>query len=271
MVKVGFMKLGNLGTSIVVDLLLDERADREIDVRTVGTGAKMGVDESSYAAKLMEWDPDVVVVISPNASLPGPKAAREILKDKPCVVISDLPAKKAKDELEETGFGYIIMTGDPLIGARREFLDSSEMALFNADVVKTLAICGALRLVQEEVDKIVAQIAEGKEVTLPKIVATAAKVVERANFTNPYAKAKAIAAYNLAEKVADMNVQACFIMKEKEKYIPMAAAAHEVMRTAANLADEAREIEKNTDNVSRKPHAKAGEILNKTNLLDVPN
>lgn len=273
MVKVGFIKIGNLGTSIVVDLLLDERADREIDVRSVGTGAKMGTDEAPYATKLMEWDPDVVIVISPNASLPGPKAARELTKDKPCIVISDLPAKKAKDELEEAGFGYIIMTGDPLIGARREFLDPAEMALFNADVVKTLAITGALRLVQEEIDGIVAQIKGGSEggLTLPRIVATAGKVVERADFSNPYAKAKAIAAYNLAEKVAEMNVQACFIMKDKEKYIPMAAAAHEVMRAAAKMADEAREIEKSSDSVSRKPHAKTGDILSKVNLLDVPN
>lgn len=269
MAKVGFIKLGNLGTSIVVDLLLDERADREIEVRTVGTGSKMGASESSYASKLMEWDPDVVIVISPNASLPGPKAARELTKDKPCIVISDLPAKRAKDELEEAGFGYIIVTGDPLIGARREFLDPVEMTLFNTDAVKTLAITGALRLVQEEIDKIITQVGE-RELTLPRIVATAEKVVERANFSNPYAKAKAIAAYNLAEKVADMNVQACFIMKEKEKYIPMAAAAHEVMRFAAKLADEAREIEKGSDKVSRKPHAKTGEILNKTSLLDVP-
>lgn len=269
MVKVGVIKIGNLGTSIVVDLLLDERADRDIDVRTVGTGAKMGTDEATYAEKLMEWDPDLVIVISPNAALPGPKAARELTKDKPCIVISDLPSKKAKDELEEAGFGYIIITGDPMIGARREFLDPTEMALFNADAVKTLAATGALRLVQEEIDKAIAQVGKG-EVQVPRIVLTAAKAVERAGFSNPYAKAKAIAAYNLAEKVAEMDVQACFVMKDKEKYIPMATAAHEVMRTSARLADEAREIEKNSDSVLRNPHAKSGEVLSKVNLMDLP-
>ncbi|MDY6965601.1 MAG: F420-dependent methylenetetrahydromethanopterin dehydrogenase [Halobacteriota archaeon] len=269
MVKVGFVKIGNVGTSIVADLLLDERADREIDVRTVGTGAKMGTDEAHYAEKLMEWDPDVVIVISPNAALSGPKAARELSKDKPCIVISDAPSKRIKEELEEAGFGYLIITGDPMIGARREFLDPTEMALFNADVVKTLAITGALRLVQEEIDRVIAQVGKG-EVVVPRIVVTAAKAVARVNFSNPYAKAKAIAAYNLAEKVAEMDVQACFIMKEREEYIPMATAAHEVMRIAAMLADEAREIEKNSDRVLRKPHAKSGDILSKVSLLDVP-
>ncbi|NYT00307.1 MAG: F420-dependent methylenetetrahydromethanopterin dehydrogenase [Methanocellales archaeon] len=269
MAKIGVIKLGNLGISQVVDLLLDERADRDIDVRTAGSGAKMGTSEASYTAKLMEWDPDLVVVVSPNASLPGPKKSRELVGDKPCIIISDAPAKKAVDELKEKGFGYIILKGDPLIGARREFLDPTEMALFNSDALKVLTTCGAARLVQEELDTAIEAIQKG-DVKLPQIIVGAETAVNRVRFSNPYAKAKAIAAYKMAELVAEMNVQTCFVIKEPPRYIMMGAAAHEVMRVAALLADAAREIEKGLDKVSRRPHADSGQILDKANLLGKP-
>ena len=39
--KVGIIRCGNIGTSPLVDLILDERADRkDIDVRVLGSGAK---------------------------------------------------------------------------------------------------------------------------------------------------------------------------------------------------------------------------------------
>ncbi|MBA5942456.1 MAG: methylenetetrahydromethanopterin dehydrogenase, partial [Methanophagales archaeon] len=68
-VKVGFMKLGNIGTSIIASLLLDERAEREdIDVRALGTGAKMSPECALDTALLLDWGPDVVIVSSPNAA-----------------------------------------------------------------------------------------------------------------------------------------------------------------------------------------------------------
>lgn len=276
MVKVGFIKIGNIGLSTIAHLLLDERADREdIEVRVVSTGAKMGEEEATFASYLMGWNPDLVVVISPNAALSGPKKAREMVeeKKKPCVIISDAPAKKAVEELKEKGFGYLIITGDPLIGARRELLDAVEMTLFNTDVLRVLSITGATRLVQEEIDAAIERIKKGEDVRekLPQIVATAEKVVERAGFSNPYAKAKAIAAYNMAEKVAEMNVKACFIMKKPEEYIPMATAAHELMREAAKLAEEARRIEKTADSLYRKPHSKSGELMEKEKLMEKPS
>lgn len=273
MVKVGFVKLGNLGISQVIELLVDERADREgIEVRTFSTGTKLGPNEAAVAEEMKKWNPDFSVVISPNASLPGPTKAREIL-GKPCIVVSDAPSKKIKDDLDAKGFGYLVLNGDALIGARREFLDPTEMSMFNSDLLKVLSVCGVIRLVQEELEKVIAQVVQGKkkeELALPKIVVSAEVAVERAAFSNPYAKAKAIAAYSMAEKVADMDAQACFVMKEPERYIPQAAAAHEVMRCAAKLADEARELEKNADAVVRTPHAKTGEILRKAKLLDKP-
>jgi methylenetetrahydromethanopterin dehydrogenase len=42
------------------------------------------------------------------------------------------------------------------------------------------------------------------------------------------------------------------------------------MRAAARLADEARELEKSNDTVSRKPHARTGESMLKTRLLEKP-
>ena len=59
-------------------------------------------------------------------------------------------------------------------------------------------------------------------------------------------------------------------MQEPERYVPIVAAAHEMMRVAAMLADEARELEKSGDTVLRQPHKKSGEILTKTALAEKP-
>ncbi len=272
MVKIGFVKMGNLGTSQTVDLLLDEIAAREgITVRTFGTGAKMSKDEAADTRHFLNFKPDFVVMISPNASAPGPKAAREIYRDVPTVVISDGPTKKdERQKLEEEGFGYIILPVDPLIGAKREFLDPVEMVNFNSDAAKVLSICGATRLVAEELDKLVEQAASGAKLELPHILAKPETCVERAGFSNPYAKAKALAALYIATKVAEIDFPACFVHKEVEKIAITAAAGHEAMRVAALLADEAREIEKANDTVLRKPHAKDGRVLTKTKLLEKP-
>ena len=271
MAKVGVIKMGAIGTALLVEYLLDERADRgDIQVRVVTSGAKMQPEEAIVAEKLKEFDPDVVIVISPNAALPGPKAAREAFEGKPVIVISDAPAKKAKEELAEKGFGYLLINADSMIGARREYLDPTEMALFNSDVLKVLAATGAFRIVQEEIDRVIEAIKKGETPELPRIVITAEKAVKAGNFQNPYAKAKAMAAFYIAEKVADIDVKGCFIERDPEKYIPLVASAHEMMRIAAILADSAREIEKGNDTVFRNPHSKDGEILKKVKLMDKP-
>ena len=272
MVKIGVFKMGAIGTALLVELLLDERADREdISVRVVTTGAKMQEEEASAVEKLKEFDPDMVIVVSPNAALPGPKAAREAFEGKPVIVISDAPAKKAKEEFEEKGYGYILVNADSMIGARREFLDPTEMALFNSDVIRVLAGTGAFRAIQKAIDGVIDAIKEGKQLELPKLVLTAEKAIENGGFSNPYARAKAYAAYTIAEKVADLNVKGCFMIKEPEKYIPVVAAAHEMMRIAGKLADEAREIEKGLDSLYRTPHNRKGEVLEKTKLMDKPS
>jgi len=273
-VKVGFAKVGNIATAPLIEFLLDERADRnDIDVRVVSSGAKMGVEQAEEVAKkLLEFKPDFAVVTSPNATLPGPKRLRELLAEGgiPVIVVSDAPAKKIVKKLQEAGFGYIIVTADAMIGARREFLDPVEMALFNADLIKVLAVTGVFNIVQVELDRVIDAFKNGEKPTLPRIVIDKDKAVEAANFSNPYAKAKAMASFEIARRVADLTVEGCFMVKEWERYTLLVAAAHEMMKTAAKLADEARELEKATDSVYRCPHSRAGLILSKRKLIEKP-
>jgi methylenetetrahydromethanopterin dehydrogenase len=226
--------------------------------------------EAEAAAELKAWGPQLVVISSPNAATAGPTLARETMQGIPTIVISDGPSKKeARDAMAAQGFGFIILPMDPLIGAKREFLDPAEMAIFNADALKVLAICGPVRLVQEELDRTMASIAAGAP-ALPQLLATPEKCAEVMEFGNPYAKAKAIGALYMAQAVASIDAQACFKLKEVDKIALAAAAGHEVMRSAGKLADEAREIEKSMDTVSRKPHSRAGEAMRKVRLLEKP-
>ena len=273
-VKIGIIKCGNIGTSPVLDLLLDERADRpNIDVCVIGSGAKMNPDEIEKAVPLMlEMERDFVIFISPNPGAPGPAKARELLSaaDVPAIIIGDAPGLRAKDEMNEQGLGYIIVKADPMIGARREFLDPTEMASFNSDVIKVLALTGAYRVVQNTIDEAVATVEAGNELELPKVVITRDKAVEAAAFASPYAKAKAMAAYEIATKVADIDVEGCFMTKGAENYIPIVASAHEMLKVAADLATQAREIEKANDTVVRTPHGGKGETLAKCCLMEKP-
>ncbi len=273
MFKIGIIKMGNIASSLVVDLALDEIAERtDLEIKVLSSGPKMTKKEADASAELKAWNPQLVVIIGPNAATPGQTAAREIYKGMPTIVISDGPTKKeARDAFAAEGYGYMILPVDPLIGAKREFLDPAEMALFNSDALKVLSICGGVRLVQEELDKVMASIASGSGSTqLPHILATPEKCAERMDFGNSYARAKAIGALYMAQTVATIDAQACFRLKELGPIALAAAAGHEVMRAAARLADEARETEKAGDSVSRKPHARSGELMKKTKLLDRP-
>jgi methylenetetrahydromethanopterin dehydrogenase len=272
--KIGIFKCGNIGTSPNLELLLDELADRkDIKVRTVTSGSKMNLEDVEEAfPKILEFNPDILVTISPNTALPGPAKAREQISKsgRPGIVISDAPAKKAKAEMESQGLGYLIITGDPLIGARKEFLDPIEMAIFNSNINKILAITGVYRIVQQEIDKVIYSVKAGQPPVLPRLVIDMNAVRDNSPFDNPYAKAKAMAAYGMAEKIAEVDTQACFMEKEMEKYIPLVTCAHEIAQAAARLAEEAREIEKYNDTLLRKPHAKDGNQKVKTRLMLAP-
>ena len=273
-VKIGIVKSGNIGVSPVLDLLLDERADRpNIDVRVFGSGAKMNPEQvEDVVPKVEQFDPDFCIFISPNPGAPGPARARELLseKDVPVIIVGDAPGKSKKDEMDEQGLGYIIVMSDPMIGAKREWLDPTEMAIFNSDILKVLAETGALRLVQNTIDDIINAFDNGDEIELPKLIITAEKAVDVAGFENPYAKAKAIAAYEMAGAVANLDMKGCFMTKGYENFIPLVAAAHEMASCAAKLASEAREIEKSNDTVLRTPHMKEGQTGSKKDLISKP-
>jgi len=277
-VKVGIAKLGNIASGVMGELLLDERADREDIITFMATsGTKLQPEDIDRVVSNMKaWGPDFCIVVSPNGVLPGPVKAREDLAAAgiPCVVITDdVTTKKEQFEaLKASNFGYIIMKADAMIGARREFLDPIEMADYNGNLVKVLAITGAFRKMQTELDKVIDQVKAGKkgaDLALPKVVMTSDKAVE-GEFSNPYALAKARAAYEIAQAVAGVNVKGCFMTKEWEKYIPIVTSAHEMMRQAMILCEEARNLEKSVDAVIRKPHKKTGEIVSKTALISKP-
>jgi methylenetetrahydromethanopterin dehydrogenase len=70
--------------------------------------------------------------------------------------------------------------------------------------------------------------------------------------------------------VSKLTTEACFKVQDSNVYVPMVAEAHEMMRAAARLADEAREIEKSNDTVFRKPHYKDGASGTKKALMEKP-
>jgi methylenetetrahydromethanopterin dehydrogenase len=276
-VKVGVAKLGNIASGVMAELLLDERADRE-DMQTfmATSGTKLQPEDIDRVITNMKaWKPDFCIVVSPNGVLPGPAAAREQLHAAgiPVVVITDdVTTKKEWADLKESKFGYIIMKADSMIGARREFLDPIEMADYNGNLVKVLSVTGAFRKMQQALDEVINQVKAGKkgaDIVLPKVIMSSDKAVA-GEFSNPYALAKARAAYEIASAVAMVNVKGCFMTKEWEQYVPIVASAHEMMRSAAMLCDEARELDKAADGVIRKPHKKDGVIVSKTKLISKP-
>lgn len=281
--KLAVLKLGCIGTAPLLDLLLDERADREdLETRAFSSGAKLDADACAGAtADCLAFGADLVLLVSPNAALPGPSKARKTLLEAGVTIIAlgDAPSRKAffkkNDEGKQVldvpdGLGFFILPADPMIGARREFLDPSEMALFNADVIKLLAATGVLRALQNEIDDVIAALQAGNEPALPRMTITAETALAAAGFTNPYAQAKAYAALSIAESVAAVTTKGCFVEQDPARYITLVAAGHEMIRSAARLADDARELEKANDSVLRTPHAADGSRRSKTRLAAKP-
>jgi methylenetetrahydromethanopterin dehydrogenase len=269
--KIGILKNGTIGSSLLLAFLMDERAEAtRINVYEVTSGAKMHPPEMCIKTMddLLKWGPELIIMSSPNAALPGPKSTREMAGNIPTIVISDAPAKKAVDEIKEKNMGYILVNCDSMIGARRPYLDPVEMSIFNSDLLKVLAITGALQVIADELNKVILDMLEGRSPSLPQIIVDSNVATEAAKFSNPYAKVKAIAAFELAASVSKVTGKACFQLKERSEYMPLLAAAHEMMRTAARMCDEAREIEKSNDTVIRKPHHSKQHFLTKIGLFD---
>ncbi|MGD0804140.1 MAG: F420-dependent methylenetetrahydromethanopterin dehydrogenase [Candidatus Bathyarchaeia archaeon] len=273
MVLIGFLKVGNIATAPMIELLLDERAEREdMEVRVVSSGANMGSKQSEEVAKIIVGlKPDLVFVTSPNASTKGPTKARELISASgiPVVVVSDGP-KGLIEELQGKGMGCIIVEADSMIGARREFLDPIEMAIFNADTIKVLSVTGVYSLIYQTIDALIKQLKSNEKLELPLLNITREKALKVSGLSNPYSLAKAGASYEMAKRVSYLTSEACFKEKDWTIYTALCATAHELMRTAASVADEVREIEKYGDNVTRKPHYDDGSQLLKKRLIEKP-
>ncbi|MCF2137951.1 MAG: F420-dependent methylenetetrahydromethanopterin dehydrogenase [Candidatus Thorarchaeota archaeon] len=279
-IKIGILKLGCIGAVPFADVMLDERAERnDIETRAFTSGSKMDPDIClATLGSLLEYGPDLVVVVSPNASLPGPTKVREQLHATgiPTLNVSDGPAEKTFYTKDEAGKkipsvldrqGFVILPMDPMIGARREFLDPSEMVLFNAHLLQVFAATGVTRLLTSIIDDIITSLQENRPPSLPTMKVSAEDVIASGDFSNPYAAAKAYAAIKILEGIAKVTTTASFKVKKKKRYVPMVTAGHEMMRAAAILADEAREIEKSNDSLLRTPHSPAGLTLRKRGLL----
>lgn len=271
MTTITFVKIGYIGTTIIVEALLDERSARkDIKMRVVSCAVSMDVEDSEDVAKMAAGiESDLYVVISPNAALAGPKAARAVLEEtgKPLILISDEPSRKYLKGLPEE-IGYLCIYGDPMISAKSAYLDPIEMALFNADVLRTLSVTGAFRLIQSELDKVIDSIKAGDKPELPKIVMTKKRVLAYSELQNPYAQGKAVAAYEINRQVAKLSSEAVFKTEDRNDAIPVLTAAHEAARQAAKLCDEAREIEKANDTAVRVSHFSKGNRRRKIGLFD---
>lgn len=271
--RIGVIKTGNIASSLMLELLLDERAEREdLTVRVLTTGAKLKLtptEAMDLVGGMERHRPEVILYATPNPGAAGPRRVIQELRGKKAVVIGDAPGVKVADTLEKYGLGYIFIEADVMIGARREFLDPTEMAIFNAHMLQVLAVTGVFRLLQVEIGRLTDAVKEGRDY-LPRVVVNAETALGYAGIQNPGAREKAARAYAKAIEAGKLSVQGCFVEKDPRRYIPMVARAHELLREAAMLADEARELEKKEDSVLRTPHYKDGRILRKRRLMEKP-
>ncbi len=270
--RLAVVKFGCIGMAPLLEYILDERAERrDIEVSVFSSGSRITPEACSTVTEcVINTQPDFVIMVSPNVSLPGPTASREQFAEAgvPLLMVTDMPSLKAltskTKEGERTpnvlpGQGFIVVPMDPMIGARREFLDPTEMVMFNSDILRVLAATGVIRLVQLEIDRVIDTLKRGERPHMPTLTVFRDDALAAAGLKNPYAWAKGYAALTMAESVATITNEACFREKDKSRYVRLAMAAHELIRVAARTADEAREIEKAQNTVLRTPHSSAGE------------
>ena len=65
-----------------------------------------------------------------------------------------------------------------------------------------------------------------------------------------------------------LNVNGCFVEKDRERALIKVGAAHELVRQASILGDEVRELEKSSNHLIRSPHNKEGKLLHKMHFFD---
>ena len=119
----------------------------------------------------------------------------------------------------------------------------------------------------EEIDRVIDSVRKSKA-WLPKLIVDKEVAVRKGEFSNPYAKAKAMASFEMARLAGQISAEGAYKVKERGRYLTIVASAHELMREAALLADQAREIEKAEDKVSRYVHSNDGTMKMKKGLFD---
>jgi len=272
LLKVVFAKIGMIGITPMIEGLFDERAVRtDIVTRSIYSGCKM---EISDAKEVMEaalaFKPHLLIFVTPYLQGEGPMAGVEMLcgSGVPSCVVSNTATKEVLGKLEENSIGYIIVDADPMIGAKKEFLDPVEMCLFNSDIIKVLALTGVYRAIQVEVDKMIDALKQGRRPHPPKLILDKEKALAYSAYHNPYAAAKAMAAYEATKIVAELSTRGCYAIKDLGRALQYVSASHEVMRFAARIADEAREIEKKIDTIERLIHISDGSVIRRVRLLE---
>ncbi|MGQ4872083.1 MAG: F420-dependent methylenetetrahydromethanopterin dehydrogenase, partial [Candidatus Thorarchaeota archaeon] len=229
-VKIAVVKLGCIGTLPLLDIMIDERADREdVEVRAFSSGSKMDTPSCEDVTRTaLTYGPDLVLLASPNAALPGPTEARNafLTAGIPTIALTDGPGQKAfmvrdehgkKTPVQVKGLGFVVIPQDPMIGARREFLDPTEMVLFNGELLKVLSVTGVIRKLQKVIDGVIEDIKNERTPSLPRLVLRSEEAAAEGGFANPYAASKAIAALKILEALAKVSSEACFKTKDRNK------------------------------------------------------
>lgn len=272
MLRIVFAKIGMIGITPMIEGLFDERAVRkDIIIRSVYSGCKMEpFDAHEVVEAALAFKPTLIILVTPYLQGEGPMAAVDLLSkcEVPTCVITNTASRMVLDKLDASGIGYIVVDADPMIGAKKEFLDPVEMCLFNSDIIRVLALTGVYRAIQVEVDKIIDTLKKGDKPYLPKLILDKEKALAYANYQNPYAAAKALAAFEVSRLVAELSMRGCYVVKDQVKALHYVSAAHEVMRLASLMVDEAREIEKKNDTVDRLIHISDGTVIRRLKLLE---
>ena len=90
------------------------------------------------------------------------------------------------------------------------------------------------------------------------------------NYTNPFALSKAIGAATLTTNISAITTKACFVIKDREEYLRLIESAHQTLVYAVKMAEDARNLQKATNELYKAPHSKDGKIVKKTNFYDKP-
>ena len=271
MVNITFIKLGNITLTTLVDIMLDERASRtDINCKVISSSTKLKETNAQELIDLLEHIPtDLVVAVSPNANLEGPKFLVEKLKGKyPLIVISDEADKELRASWKEAGIGYMIAPFDPMIGAKKDFLDPSEMGIFNGHIISAFSACGVFTFITKQLDSVIENLKNSEEPKLPFKLLSSKAIVTDYPFSNGYSASKAMAALEILKQAGKQNVNGMYVEKDRNVSLIKLAAAHEMVRQASLLADEIRELEKGTNHLVKLPHAKDGKWLHKLHFYD---